>query len=97
MAGLWCVVAFVLRVACYAALAFVLSGIVSLAIASASGLCPRIGMGVTRCTAGWMQPIAEWGFAVILLSTATVLPLALAAGGAVLALLATFQTLRRSA
>jgi len=74
-----------LRLACYLGLVFVLSGL--LAGLAAQGHCPRFDSGAVRCDSASFQSLAEWAMSVILLSVFTGVPLLLALGGLVFALI----------
>ena len=74
-----------LRVLCYLGLAFVLSGL--LAWMAAQGHCPRFDTGAIRCDGAQFHALAEWAMSVILLSAFTGVPLLLALGGLVFALI----------
>lgn len=82
-----------LRVLCYLGLVFVLSGVA--AWAAAQGHCPRFDSGAVSCDSAEMQNLAEWAMSVILISVFTGVPLLLALGGLIFAMIDGLRWWRR--
>lgn len=72
----------ILAFLCYLSLAVVVTGVLAMAVTTASGACSRYDLLGTECSSAWQQGLAEYGMAVVVLSAFTVLPWLFAIAGA---------------
>ena len=71
----------ILRLICYCALAIVVAGFASFALLGALDVCPRLDTGSISCNTQFLEGLAEFSLAVMLVSVFTGLPLLLALAG----------------
>ncbi len=83
---LWSLIKLLFELVCYAALVFVLSGIVALIYVQAGGLCPRFDTGSVSCVTPQAKSIANWAMTVLLLTVFTGFPGLLAIAGVIFGL-----------
>lgn len=95
MRGVGHVLKIVLRLACYAGLAFVVAGFGALVLLSLLGLCPTLNEGNIRCISPGATSLAEFGMTVMLLTVFTGFPALLAMGGLVYLVLDTGKLIKR--
>jgi len=85
-----------LRLACYGGLLFVVTGIASLVFVSTLGVCPELNEGNIRCDTQFYKEIADYAMVVLLLTVFTGIPGLLAIGGVVFAFFDVRALRRRS-
>jgi hypothetical protein len=77
------ILAILLKLICYAALAFVAAGIAALVFVSQMGGCPRLDEGSVQCISPFYESLGSYGLGIVMVSAFTGLPALLAIGGLV--------------
>ena len=75
------VIWWIVRIICYAALAMVIIGSISLFVPFALDLCSNQSGGTVKCTAPFYRGVFEFGFVTVMMSVFTGIPTLLALGG----------------
>lgn len=83
------------RIICYAVLAVVIAGVISLFAPFMLGLCRNASGGTVSCTDPLYRDIFEFGFGTVLMTIFTGVPALLAVGGMIFAGLDLARYLRR--
>lgn len=83
------------RIVCYGALAFALSGVVGMWLVNSFGGCESFNEAAIKCPASWSQGLAEWSLMVFILTIFTGVPLLLALGGVLFAIVDLVRWVRR--